>query len=83
MPDRLTGGASRKPRLAAGLGRAIMSGSFLAGKPRPGGGELQYETLITAATKHRNPVCLNPVMGGFPPFRKAQGRELAERPSRE
>ena len=30
----LTGGASRKPRSVSGLGRAIMFGSFLAGKHR-------------------------------------------------
>jgi hypothetical protein len=38
--EDLTGGASRKPRLVGGFGRAIMSGSFLSGKPRPVGGEL-------------------------------------------
>jgi len=37
---RLTGARPAGPALQAGLGRAFMFGSFLAGKPRPVGGEL-------------------------------------------
>jgi len=41
----MTGGASRKHRLAGGAGRAIMIGFFLAGKPRPVGGKLHKRTF--------------------------------------
>jgi molybdate transport system regulatory protein len=41
----MTGGASRKHRLAGGAGRAIMFGFFLAGKPRPVGGKLHKWTF--------------------------------------
>ncbi len=41
----MTGGASRKHRLAGGAGRAIMFGFFLAGKPRPVGGKIHKWTF--------------------------------------
>ena len=46
----MTGGASRKPCLAGGPGRAIMIGSFLTGKPAQWVGIFTMQTVSTQVT---------------------------------